>query len=103
MRSGDSLRVVVRAADPDGNYIRDGQATARVHAAEGSAHDMELHEQPAAWDGRARGYVAFIDTTGWPPGQYVLTGHVTGLRGVRTVRGTSAPAEFTISSPASDS
>lgn len=104
MRSGDSLRVVVRAADPDGSYIRDGQALASVCCLD----DMNpLHQQRAVWDNKARGYVTVMDTTGWPPGTYALTGVVYGLRGVTTVRGTSAPAQFTVTAgdtpPASDS
>lgn len=98
LHPGDSLRVVVRAADPDGNYIRDGRAIASVQGPGSNA----LYQQPGVWDNKARGYIAYLDTTGWPPGDYVLTGFVTGLRGIRTVRGTSTPVEFTIS-PASDS
>lgn len=102
MRQGQTLRVLVRAADRDGRYIREGRATARIWTEDNYPYELEVHDQPAAWHAQARGYVALVDTTGWEPGTYIVVGDVHGVTDAGQAHSWSAPTAFTVA-PASDS
>lgn len=86
VRQGQTLRLLLKASDPLGRYIREGTAVAFARG----------REYPAGWVERERGYVALIDTANWEPGTYTVTGEVRGVTEAGPVRGFSEPQEFTV-------